>query len=66
VILTLHDLNLASCFADQIVLLSQGRIAATGTGEEVLTEERLSDVYQTKVKVIPHPEYRTPFIVPVL
>jgi len=66
VILTLHDLNLASCFADQIVLLSQGRIAATGTGEEVLTEARLSEVYQTKVKVLPHPEYKTPFIVPVL
>lgn len=66
VILTLHDLNLASCFADQIVLLSQGRIAASGTGEEVLTEARLSDVYQTKVKVLPHPEYKTPFIVPVL
>lgn len=66
VILTLHDLNLASCFADQIVLLNQGRIAAAGTGEEVLTEERLSEVYQTKVKVLPHPEYQTPFIVPVL
>lgn len=66
VILTLHDLNLASSFADQIVLLSEGQVAASGTGEEVLTEERLSDVYQTKVKVLPHPEYQTPFIVPVL
>lgn len=66
VILTLHDLNLASSFADQIVLLSEGHVAASGTGEEVLTEERLSDVYQTKVKVLPHPEYQTPFIVPVL
>lgn len=66
VILTLHDLNLAGCFADQIALLNQGRIESVGTGMEVLTEARISDVYQTKVKVIPHPEYETPFIVPVL
>lgn len=66
VILTLHDLNLASCFADQIVLLNQGRIEAAGTGQEVLTEDRISEVYQTKVKVLPHPEYQTPFIVPIL
>ncbi|QDT40879.1 putative siderophore transport system ATP-binding protein YusV [Gimesia alba] len=66
VMLTIHDLNLASCFADQFVLLHQGRIAAMGTGEEVLTEARLTEVYQTKVKVVPHPEYQTPLIVPVL
>lgn len=66
VILTLHDLNLAGCFADQVALLNQGRLEAVGSGMEVLTETRISDVYQTKVKVIPHPEYKTPFIVPVL
>lgn len=66
VLLTIHDLNLASCFADQIVLLNQGQIAALGTAAEVLTEERLSEVYQTRVKVVPHPEYQTPLVVPVL
>lgn len=66
VILTLHDLNLASSFADQIVLLNQGRIEAAGTGQEVLTEDRISAVYQTTVKVLPHPEYQTPFVIPVL
>ncbi|WP_417392453.1 ABC transporter ATP-binding protein [Gimesia sp.] len=66
VILTIHDLNLASSFADQIVLLNKGEIAAIGTGAEVLTEARLTEVYQTPVKVLPHPEYQTPLIVPVL
>jgi len=66
VLLTIHDLNLASCFADQIVLLHQGEIAALGTAAEVLTEKRLSDVYQTRVKVVPHPEYQTPLVVPIL
>lgn len=66
VILTLHDLNLAGCFADQIALLNRGRIESVGTSIEVLTETRISDVYQTKVKVIPHPEYEAPFIIPVL
>ena len=66
VMLTIHDLNLASCFADQFVLLDRGRIAAIGSGHEVLTEARLTEVYQTQVKVVPHPEYQTPLVVPVL
>ena len=66
VLLTIHDLNLASCFADQIVLLAGGEIAALGTAAEVLTEARLSEVYQTRVKVVPHPEYQTPLVVPLL
>jgi iron complex transport system ATP-binding protein len=40
-----HDLNLAARFADQILLLNGGRIVAHGTPSEVLTVERISQVF---------------------
>ncbi|MDN5592778.1 MAG: ABC transporter ATP-binding protein [Brevibacterium sp.] len=41
----LHDLNHAAAVADDIVLLSQGRIRSAGTCEEVFTAEVLTEVY---------------------
>jgi iron complex transport system ATP-binding protein len=40
-----HDLNLAARFADQILMLSGGRIVASGTPAEVLTTERIQQVF---------------------
>ncbi len=48
-----HDLNLAARFADQIVLLSQGRIVASGTPTEVLTAARIRDVFQVETTFVP-------------
>ena len=41
----LHDLNHAAAVADDIVLLSHGRIRSAGTCEEVFTAEVLTEVY---------------------
>jgi iron complex transport system ATP-binding protein len=40
-----HDLNLAARFADQILVLNGGRIVASGTPLEVLTTERIRQVF---------------------
>ena len=40
-----HDLNLAARFADHIVLLNETRIVTSGTPAEVLTTERIHDVF---------------------
>jgi iron complex transport system ATP-binding protein len=40
-----HHLNLAARFADRIVLLDQGRVVATGSPEEVLTENVVRAVF---------------------
>lgn len=64
VLMALHDLNLAGLYADRIVLLVSGRIQASGTAAEVLTEEHLQQVYQIPVHVIPHPDYGTPLVLP--
>jgi iron complex transport system ATP-binding protein len=48
-----HDLNLAARFADQIVLLNEGRVVANGTPTEVLTAERIEAVFDVTPTFIP-------------
>jgi iron complex transport system ATP-binding protein len=48
-----HDLNLAARFADQIVLLNEGRVVANGTPTEVLTAERIEAVFNVTPTFIP-------------
>ncbi|MBP2412588.1 iron complex transport system ATP-binding protein [Arthrobacter stackebrandtii] len=55
VVVVLHDLNLAAGYADKVAVLEQGRLAALGTPNEVLTEGLLSRVYQYKIDVMAHP-----------
>ena len=44
-ILVVHDLALAAAVADTVVVMADGRTAATGPPEDVLTPERLGDVW---------------------
>jgi iron complex transport system ATP-binding protein len=62
VLATLHDLNLAAAFADRLVLLSRGRIAAFGTPQEVLTEAVLCPIFGPEVVVRPHPDTGGPMV----
>ncbi|MGH8052973.1 MAG: heme ABC transporter ATP-binding protein [Stenotrophomonas sp.] len=64
VVVVLHDLNLASAYADRIVMLCEGRIAADGTPREVLTRETIAQVYAQPVQVIEHPTRGVPLVVP--
>lgn len=51
VISTLHDLNAAAQYAEQLVLLDRGRVAASGTPGGVLTAHRVHEVYHALVSV---------------
>jgi len=64
VLMVLHDLNLAGLYADRVALLVDGQLQAVGSPAEVLTEAQLSRVYQMPVRVIPHPEYGSPLVLP--
>lgn len=57
-----HDLNLAGLYCDRLLLLEEGRIAAFGTPEEVLTEEMIDHVYGIKVKRLVHPDLPGPIL----
>ncbi|MEX2642748.1 MAG: ATP-binding cassette domain-containing protein [Acetobacterales bacterium] len=45
VLAVLHDLALADRFADEVVMLDGGRVAARGSGGDILTAETLRVVY---------------------
>ncbi|MGW3436104.1 ABC transporter ATP-binding protein [Streptomyces bacillaris] len=51
VVMVLHDLNHASRFADRIVALREGRIAADGPPGEVVTEQLLAEVLGVRGRV---------------
>jgi iron complex transport system ATP-binding protein len=55
VLLVTHHLNLAARFADRLVLLERGRVAAAGPPRRVLSEEVLERVYGWPVRVDPFP-----------
>jgi iron complex transport system ATP-binding protein len=46
-----HDLVLAARFADELVLLHQGRVVAAGAPSAVLTPERIADVYNVEAHI---------------
>ncbi len=60
VVAVMHEINLASAFADSILLLSAGRIFRHGTPEDVLTADALEQVYGMPVRVFPDPQTGRP------
>ncbi len=51
ILVILHDLNLASYFADSVYILNQGEITAFGEPHEVMTSEVLTEVYRSPIEV---------------
>jgi iron complex transport system ATP-binding protein len=51
VVATLHDLNAAALYADRVLLLKNGMTMGWGAPHEVLTEDKLREVYETEVYV---------------
>ncbi len=63
IIAAMHDLNLASLYFDRLVLLKEGKITADGTPAQVLTEDRIREVFSASVRVETHPASGVPHIV---
>jgi len=52
VISAMHDLTLAAQFADELALLAEGAIVASGSAEEVLEEGSLDFHFGTRVRIL--------------
>lgn len=65
VIVVTHGLDLAARFADRMLLLSLGTVAAEGTPAEVMTEQTLAGVYSWPVSVTTDPATGTPRVTPL-
>ncbi|MDX1432599.1 MAG: ABC transporter ATP-binding protein [Gammaproteobacteria bacterium] len=49
VVMVMHDLTLAGRFCDRLVLLDEGRVAASGVPAQVLTDEVVARVYRVAI-----------------
>lgn len=65
VVTVVHDLNLAARYADRILMFGDGALVADGRPTEVLSAERIEEVYGQQVAVLPHPESDVPLVVPI-
>jgi iron complex transport system ATP-binding protein len=65
VVVVLHDLNLAARYADDLVVMRDGRIVAHGTPAEVLTERVVAEAFGLRALVMPDPLTGTPLVIPV-
>lgn len=59
---TIHDLNLASSYCDQLLLLAGGRLVASGTPEAVLTTDHIRAQFGVNCAIDRHPFYHTPYL----
>lgn len=62
VVMVSHDVNLAAMYADRLLLLKSGQIAALGTPGQVMTFETLESVYGCPLLVDESPLDRLPRI----
>ena len=51
VVVVLHDINFASCYADHIIAMKNGHVAHEGAPLQVVTDEVLSALYEIPVSV---------------
>jgi len=65
VLLVSHDLNLVARFADRLVLLNAGRVAASGTVDDVMRADVLESVYGWPLVVNRDPAVGAPALVPL-
>ncbi|MBB6174388.1 iron complex transport system ATP-binding protein [Nocardiopsis mwathae] len=66
VIAVLHDINQACRFADHLVAMRDGRVAAEGDPAEIVDAALVKDVFDLPSVIVPDPVTDTPMVVPTL
>lgn len=51
IVIVLHDLNFASVYADRIIAMREGQMIYSGTAAEIMSDQILTDVFDTPVSV---------------
>lgn len=60
IVAAVHDLNLAALYCTRLVFLKSGRVVLDGPVAQVFDEHNLSEIYETRITVRPHPVTGTP------
>lgn len=65
IIAVLHDLNLASHYADRILVMNKGICVADGTAKQTITTDCMRNVFNAPLTINQIPEIDTPFVLPI-
>ncbi|MEV0017535.1 MULTISPECIES: ABC transporter ATP-binding protein [Streptomyces] len=65
VVMVLHDLNLATRYSDNLVVMREGAILAQGHPRDVITADLLHEAFGLRARVIDDPVGNRPLIVPI-
>jgi ABC-type cobalamin/Fe3+-siderophores transport system ATPase subunit len=65
IVMVLHDINQAARYADQMVALVGGRIAASGSPHEIMTPAVLAEVFGIEAEVFRREDADVPFCIPL-
>ncbi|WP_399945733.1 ABC transporter ATP-binding protein [Streptomyces sp. BBFR25] len=65
VVMVLHDLNLATRYSDNLVVMREGAILAQGHPRDVVTADLLHEAFGLRAKVIDDPVGDRPLVVPI-
>ncbi len=60
VLAVFHDINLAALYCSRLMFLKSGEIRYDGMVKEVLTPDKIRDIFETKVIVTRHPSIDAP------
>ncbi len=62
VIAVVHDLNIASLYADRIAFIHRKSCSYVGKPQELLNEETVQEVFGTPVTIMAHPDNQSPMV----
>ncbi|MGW8728595.1 ABC transporter ATP-binding protein [Streptomyces sp. NPDC055808] len=65
VVMVLHDLNLATRYSDNLIVMKAGAVLAQGHPRDVVTPELLHEAFGLRARVIEDPVGDRPLIVPI-
>lgn len=63
VVAVIHDINIASRYCDYIFAMKDGEIKYEGTPENIITSEKINEIFGIEVEVIKHPKTQKPIVI---
>ncbi len=64
IVAVLHELNQAFRYADHIILMSEGKIAAQGSPKDIVSSETIKQVFNLECLIVEDPISQTPMVIP--
>ncbi|MDH6182263.1 iron complex transport system ATP-binding protein [Microbacteriaceae bacterium SG_E_30_P1] len=64
IVMVLHDLNLAARYADELVVLKDGSILATGAPRDIISAELVREAFGLECSIITDPVSGDPLVIP--